>query len=104
MDDLLAQLLDAVESEETAQPTRDALLENLYCEAGSDTSVTVKRPRCYKVLKRGSAADFARWCGSNGSADGHGFASFANGASVRTWRRKPPGVLTVPGTSRTRSH
>lgn len=30
MDDLLAQLLDAVEQDESMQPTRDALLENLY--------------------------------------------------------------------------
>ena len=49
-------------------------------EDGSGTSATVKRLRCCKVLKRGYAADFGRWCGSNGSADGHGFASFASGA------------------------
>lgn len=30
MDDLLAQLIDAVEQDESTQPTRDALLENLY--------------------------------------------------------------------------
>jgi len=30
MDDLLAQLIDAVEQDEAAQPMRDALLENLY--------------------------------------------------------------------------
>lgn len=30
MDETLAQLIDAVESDESAQPIRDALLENLY--------------------------------------------------------------------------
>jgi hypothetical protein len=72
------------------------------CEAGLDTSAIVKRRRGCKPLKRGYAADFARWCGSNGSADGHGFANFANGASARIARRKPPGVRTVPGDARTR--
>ena len=45
---------------------------------------------------------YGRWCGSNGSADGQGFASFANGASVRTSRRRLRGVRTVPGGSRNR--
>ena len=70
--------------------------------AGSGTSATVKRPRCWNVLRRGYAADFGRWCESNGSVDGQGSASCANGASVRTSRRKRPGALTVPGGSRTR--
>ena len=70
--------------------------------AGSGTSATVKRPRCWNVLRRGYAADFGRWCGSNGSVDGQGSASCANGASVRTSRRKRPGALTVRGGSRTR--
>src|SRR5207237_3781973 len=74
----------------------------LICEDGSDTSATVKRLRCCTTLKRGYAADCGRWCGSNGSADGHGSASFANGASVRTWQHKRPGALTVRGGSRTR--
>jgi hypothetical protein len=30
MDDFLAQLLDQMEQDESTQPTRDALLENLY--------------------------------------------------------------------------
>ncbi len=30
MDDLLAQLFDAVESDESTQSTRDAIMENLY--------------------------------------------------------------------------
>jgi hypothetical protein len=30
MDGLLAQLIDAVETDEATQPTRDALMENLY--------------------------------------------------------------------------
>ena len=74
----------------------------LIYAAGSDTSPTVKRPRCCATLKPGYAADFVRRCGSNGSADGLDFVSFANGASVGTSRRKPPGVLTVLGGSRTR--
>jgi hypothetical protein len=63
---------------------------------------TVKRLRCCTALKRGYAADSGRWCGNSGSADGQGSASFANGRSARTWRHKPPGVLTAPGESRTR--
>src|ERR1700691_5787223 len=55
-----------------------------YLRDGSDTSTIVRRPRCCKTLNRGYAADFGRWCGSNGNADGRGFASFANGAYVRT--------------------
>jgi Group II intron, maturase-specific domain len=35
--------------------------------------------RCCKVLNRGYAADFGRWCGSNGSKDERDFANFANG-------------------------
>ena len=50
----------------------------------------------------GYTVDFARWCGSNGSVDEHDTASFANGVSVRTWRRKPPAVLRARGGSRTR--
>jgi hypothetical protein len=30
MDDLLEQLIDAVEQDESTQPTRDTLMENLY--------------------------------------------------------------------------
>jgi len=32
-----------------------------------------------KPLKLGYAADFGRWCGSNGSRDERDFAKFANG-------------------------
>ncbi len=71
-------------------------------EAGPGTSETVKRPRCCKPLKRGYAADFGRWCGSNGSRDERDFASFANGASVRTWRHPLPAVLMARGESQTR--
>lgn len=71
----------------------------LICAAGSDTSGTVKRLRCCRTLKRGYAADFARWCGS---VDEYAFASFANGESVRISRRKPPGALMALGDSRTR--
>ncbi len=59
----------------------------------------VLQKRC---LKRGYAADFGRWCGSNGSVDERGVASFANGAWVRTWRRKPRAALMARGGSRTR--
>jgi hypothetical protein len=72
------------------------------CEAGSGTLATVKRPRCWHVLKLGYAADFGRWCGSNGSRDGHVSANFASGASERTSRHKLPGVLTARGGLRTR--
>jgi hypothetical protein len=72
------------------------------CGDGSDTSTTVKRRRCCKLLNRGYAADFGRWCGSNGNGDGRGFASFANGVWGRTWRRKLPAVLTARGASPTR--
>jgi RNA-directed DNA polymerase len=72
-----------------------------YLRDGSDTSATVKRPRCCKVLNRGYAVDSGRWCGSKGSADGRGFANFANGVWVRTWRHKPPAVRMARGGSRT---
>src|SRR5438874_2836423 len=36
-------------------------------------------PSVLQSLKRGYAADSGRWCGSSGSADGPGSASFANG-------------------------
>src|ERR1700741_1770559 len=72
------------------------------CEDGSDTLVIVKRPRYCKPLKRGYAVDFGRWCGSNGSEDGHGFANFASGASGQTSRHQLPGVLTALGGLRTR--
>jgi hypothetical protein len=72
------------------------------CEDGSDTSTIVKRPRCCKPLHRGYAADFGRWCGSNGNEDGHGFANFASGASVKISRHQLPGVLTARGGLRTR--
>jgi hypothetical protein len=70
--------------------------------AGSGTSGTAKRPRCCKALKRGYAADFGRWCGSNGSRDERDFANFAKGVWAKTWQRKPPGVLTARGASQTR--
>jgi hypothetical protein len=53
-------------------------------------------------LNRGYAAGYGRWCGSNGSVDERGSASFAKGASVRIWRRKPPAVLRARGGSRNR--
>ena len=62
----------------------------------------VKRPRCCKPLNRGYAVDFGRWCGSNGSEDGHGFANFASAASGQTSRHQLPGVLTALGGLRTR--
>src|ERR1700745_2020652 len=57
----------------------------------------VKRPRCCKPLNRGYAVDFGRWCGSNGSQDGHGFANLASAASGPTSRHPLPGVLTALG-------
>jgi hypothetical protein len=74
----------------------------LTCGDGSDTWVTVKRPRCCKALKRGYATDSGLWCGSNGSVDERGSASSANGVSARTWRLKWPVALMAPGGSRTR--
>ena len=74
----------------------------LICEDGSHTSATVKRPRCCKALKGGYAADCGQWCGSNGSADGQGSASFANGALVRTWRQNRRESSPAPGGSQTR--
>jgi RNA-directed DNA polymerase len=50
-----------------------------YLRDGSDTLTIVRRPRCCKPLNRGYAADFGRWCGSNGNGDGRDFANFANG-------------------------
>jgi hypothetical protein len=82
--------------------TQMARISRPIGEDGLGTSATVKRPRCGTAWKRGYAADCDRWGGSNGSADGQDFASFANGVSVRTWRHKPPGARTVPGGSRTR--
>ena len=73
-----------------------------YLRGCSGTSAIVKRPRCCNVLKRGYAADFDRWFGSNGSVDERGFASFENGAWVKIWRHKPPVALTARRGSRTR--
>jgi RNA-directed DNA polymerase len=50
-----------------------------YLRGCSGTSVIAKRLRCCKALNRGYAADFGRWCGSNGNGDGRDFANFANG-------------------------
>ena len=44
---------------------------------------TAKRPRRCNALKRGYAADFGRWCGSNVSRDERDFANFANGRGQR---------------------
>src|SRR4030088_822724 len=51
----------------------------LTCAAGLGTSATVKHLRCCAALKRGYAADFGQWRGSNGSRDERDFANFANG-------------------------
>src|SRR5207245_8923995 len=72
------------------------------CGDVTDTSLNVDHTQSCRLLKRGYAVEFGRWCGSNGNGDERDFANFANGVWAKTWRRKPPGVPTARGASQTR--
>jgi hypothetical protein len=88
-----------VEGSSEAPKTIGKGTETLMAKCKSESLAGTERQ---EVCELGNSMQALQRVKSNGSGPERGSASFANGVSVRIWRRKPPAVLRARGDSRIR--